>query len=106
MDVQKFRQDLNVRLFVAIQCFQRKEEEENVTADSSELLIMELCTKEQHVFNVGQYFKDNEDLAATIRIFCIKYAGNHELTCETELINDHDSVVESPGNQFGTVVKN
>lgn len=52
---------------------------DSVTADSSGLLKMEGYTKEQRVFIVEQYFKNNEGLAATVRNFRTKYDRNSDL---------------------------
>lgn len=44
---------------------------------------MERYTKEQRVFIVEQYFKNNEGLAATVRNFRTKYGRNSDLTSST-----------------------
>jgi len=53
---------------------------DSVTADSLGLLKMERYTKEQRVFIVEQYFKNNEGLAATVHNFRTKYGRNSDLT--------------------------
>ncbi|XP_036185884.1 DDB1- and CUL4-associated factor 16 isoform X2 [Myotis myotis] len=44
---------------------------------------MERYTKEQRIFIVEQYFKNNEGLAATVRNFRTKYGRNSDLTSST-----------------------
>lgn len=44
---------------------------------------MERYTKEQRVFIVEQYFKNNEGLVAIVRNFRTKYGRNSDLTSST-----------------------
>ena len=65
----------------AVKCCQQKKN--SLTADSLGLVKMEHYTREQRVFIVEQYFKNNESLAATVRKFSIKYGRNIDLTSST-----------------------
>lgn len=56
---------------------------DSMTGHSSGLLKMERYTKEERVFIVAQYFKNNESLAATVRNFRTKYGRNSNLTSST-----------------------
>lgn len=55
----------------------------SMTVDSSGLLTMECYMKEQLIFIVEQYFKNNEDFATTVCSFCTKYSWNSDLTSAT-----------------------
>lgn len=52
----------------------------NVTVDSSKLLKMERCSKEQCVFNVEEYFENNSDLDATVWNFHSEYSRSSDLS--------------------------
>ena len=52
-----------------------------MTADSSGLL--NVSVKEQCIFNVKWYIKNNEGLVARVCSFCIKYGQNGDITSST-----------------------